>query len=179
MEICKIFEGVYAMRYTGQGLSEFHRLFKEWRNPVILEEFFNEHEEDLRSHVSGPFTIEDAIEYTIEDADDFEKRIKTLSETNDVEGFEALFRNLHKDEKGNGFSEKKAYGSQKPATWIRLYAFKIDDGIYCISGGAIKLTRSLQERKHTQNELDKLKICQDYFKSQGICDEGAFLEIEF
>ena len=43
------------------------------------------------------------------------------------------------------------------ASWLRIYAIKLEPGIYVITGGAIKLTRTMQEREHTLLELDKME----------------------
>lgn len=36
-------------------------------------------------------------------------------------------------------------------------AIKLNVGIYIITGGAIKLTRTMQEREHTLQELGKME----------------------
>lgn len=33
-------------------------------------------------------------------------------------------------------------------SWLRLYAIKLEPGCYIITGGAIKLTRTMEERQH-------------------------------
>ena len=38
-----------------------------------------------------------------------------------------------------------------------IYAIKLEPGIYVITGGAIKLTRTMQEREHTLRELAKME----------------------
>ena len=48
----------------------------------------------------------------------------------------------------------KSYGSHKKS-WLRIYAIQIQD-VFIITGGAIKLTQTMQEREHTQQELNNL-----------------------
>ncbi len=45
------------------------------------------------------------------------------------------------------------------ASWLRLYAIKLEPGCYVITGGAIKLTRTMEEREHTLKELSKTVYC--------------------
>ncbi len=49
-----------------------------------------------------------------------------------------------------------------------------DSGRYIITGGAIKLTATMQEREHTLEELHKLNKVRDYLLSQGIFDYNGF-----
>ena len=43
----------------------------------------------------------------------------------------------------------KEKGRPNRQSWLRLYAIKMNVGIYIITGGAIKHTRTMQEREHT------------------------------
>lgn len=63
--------------------------------------------------------------------------------------------------------------------WLRLYALRVDKHIYIITGGAIKLTRTMQERDHTKEELAKIKMCREYLINKGISDiDGVIEEME-
>ena len=60
------------------------------------------------------------------------------------------------------------------ASWLRLYAIRLESGRYIITGGAIKLTATMQEREHTLAELTKLNKVRDYLISLGIFDYNGF-----
>lgn len=60
--------------------------------------------------------------------------------------------------------------------WLRIYAIRIDENLYAITGGAIKITKTMQEHKDTRNELAQLKYSRDWLKDQGIeTDESFYL----
>ena len=40
-----------------------------------------------------------------------------------------------------------------------LWDFFLEKNVFVITGGAIKLTRTMQERSHTHAELDKINQC--------------------
>ena len=40
----------------------------------------------------------------------------------------------------------------------------------------IKLTAKMQDRKHTQIELDKLNICREYLIQNGVFDQDSFVD---
>jgi len=59
---------------------------------------------------------------------------------------------------------------------LRIYAIRIDENLYAITGGAIKITKTMQEHKDTRNELAQLKYSRDWLKDQGIeTDESFYL----
>lgn len=60
------------------------------------------------------------------------------------------------------------------SSWLRIYAIRIDPGIYVITGGAIKLTRTMQEREHTLIELIRMEKVRNYLIDNGISDMDSF-----
>ena len=56
----------------------------------------------------------------------------------------------------------------------KVFAQWNDSGRYIITGGAIKLTATMQEREHTLAELTKLNKVRDYLISLGIFDYNGF-----
>jgi hypothetical protein len=68
------------------------------------------------------------------------------------------------------YEENKAYGF-KYKSWLRLYAIRISANIFVVSGSAIKLTKAMQDRAHTQKELQKLKMTAQYLKEIGFQDD--------
>ena len=72
--------------------------------------------------------------------------------------------------------KEKARLGNKPghASWLRIYAIKLAAGIYVITGGAIKLTRTMQEREHTLVELAKMERVRRYMLENNIVDMDSF-----
>ena len=68
---------------------------------------------------------------------------------------------------------KRKYGH---SSWLRLYAIKLIQGNYIITGGAIKLTATMQEREHTRQELVKIDKVRRYLMEEGIIDDEGFIE---
>ena len=73
------------------------------------------------------------------------------------------------------WEEKKQKGQYHTlASWLRLYAIRLESGRYIITGGAIKLTATMQEREHTLEELNNLNRVRDYLISLGVFDYNGF-----
>ena len=58
-----------------------------------------------------------------------------------------------------------------------MYAIRIDTNCFVITGGAIKVTRTMQQHPETNNELQKLEKCKNYLQSKGVFDDASFFEI--
>ena len=65
---------------------------------------------------------------------------------------------------------------ERHASWLRVYAIRLEPNVYIVTGGAIKLTRTMQERAHTIIELEKLNSCKEFLKANGVFDKDSFVE---
>ena len=63
------------------------------------------------------------------------------------------------------------------ASWLRVYAIRIEKNVFVITGGAIKLTHTMQDRAHTQEELSKLNQCRQYLLDNGVFDSDSFISM--
>lgn len=179
MKIISIFgKNLFAIKYADETKDEFSRLFELWQDAEYLVEFFESHKSDLEGGFWGTISVENAILETFEYARNFENILLELSEQSEKEqigGLEDIFSPLH-DSQYQILTLNKSKAKQ---TWLRLYALRIENDVYIITGGAIKLTRKMQDRKHTNLELKKIERCRRYLLDQGIVDtEGVIEEIE-
>lgn len=55
-------------------------------------------------------------------------------------------------------------------------AIKLVSGVYIITGGAIKLTATMQEREHTRRELIKLEKVRNFLLEQNVIDDTGFID---
>ena len=76
-----------------------------------------------------------------------------------------------------GKEKAKPEQTNRHASWLRLYAIKLEPGCYIITGGAIKLTRTMQEREHTLRELNKMEFVRNHLLEQGVIDVAGFVEL--
>lgn len=159
---------LWSVHYSDQRSDELTRLFNEWNNPMGLYAFFKEHWIDIDYfHISS---IEEAIEKTLEESEVLETVVLGI---NSVVNLDSVFRNL-----SNYTHElylRKTKGKIS-TSWLRLYAIRLASGIYIITGGAIKLTATMEERKHTRQELYKIEKVRSFLIEQGIIDEDGFFD---
>jgi len=53
---------------------------------------------------------------------------------------------------------------------------KIEEGVYVVTGGAIKLTATMAERSHTLAELAKLELVRNYFLDNSVFDKDGLID---
>jgi hypothetical protein len=52
---------------------------------------------------------------------------------------------------------------------LRIYAIRIANNAYVVTGAAIKLTRTMVEGVETNKQLQRLTLVRDWLKENGIC----------
>lgn len=175
MEIVRIFaDRLTSFRYGTDQPDEFSRLFSQWQDPEFLYAFFTEHIEDLQSGFFGTVSLQTAIIRTRNEARWLEQALLQLA-AGEHDNLDSVFVPLQQTEPIE-LTRSKATGHNQ-RSWLRIYAIKLQANVYAVTGGAIKLTRTMQERAHTQQELNKLNRCRDYLREQGISDIDGLSEL--
>jgi hypothetical protein len=176
MKLVSIFVGkLYAFHFKGEEQDEFRRLFNLWFDPEYLVDFFEKNIKDISNGYYGTYSVEEASLLTNNIAESLENKLLDLahrSESEQSKGLDQIFYPLY-----NEHSQIRFLNESKVRNfWLRIYALRVDYNIYIITGGAIKLTRTMQERPHTMHELEKLKRCRSFLLSQGIVDHDGIIE---
>ncbi|MGX7685568.1 hypothetical protein ACWA1C_00275 [Flectobacillus roseus] len=169
---------LYSVAYDEEK-NEFKRLFDLWTSDFeYLESFFEENKADLQNGFWGVMTVEQAIFKTRNSAIKLRKQfydIANNSESTD-DKLQQLFRPLRNDEyQLNSLSKEKSKEG-----WLRIYAIRISENTYVVSGGAIKLTQTMNnEGSHLLIELKKLELTKQFLIENGLTDESDFGFFEF
>lgn len=92
---------------------------------------------------------------------------------------DTLFRPLENSRTSDFILEKEKARLKRTirhTSWLRIYAIKLAPGNYIITGGAIKLTATMQEREHTLKELKKIEKVRRYLLDANVIDEDGFTD---
>ncbi len=165
MKIVTIFaEKLYTFHYPNETANEYDRLMELWTDVLYLREYAKKNSiadttkfiRDIRNDAEY---IQDLIEKMANNKgkldtffkplDDLETRIKVLS--------------LQK--------------GKIRQSYLRLYAIKVDENLFVIVGGAIKLAYTMKEHPDTQHEKVKLERAKNYFQSEQVFDIDSFYEL--
>ena len=160
---------LWAVVYDSDSQDILTKTLSGWMDLLSLRAFFTENRADLSAffHITN---LEQAIYDTIADTASLSCLILDIRPDLDLN---ALFRPLENSRIHEMLlSREKAKGKRISGhpSWLRLYALKLDDNIYLITGGAIKLTRQMSERPHTLNELRKMESVRNHLLDNGIVD---------
>ena len=177
MTFDKILENntLWAVRYDGDKDNALFALFEQWNDPEWLVNFFLENISDLTSYFKIT-DINQAIYDTIEDSHKLQCLILDISPDANLD---LLFRPLENNRTSEILlGKEKARIKNRPqhASWLRIYAIKLEPGCYIITGGAVKLTRTMQERAHTLAELNKMETVRNFLIDGGAIDADGFID---
>lgn len=178
MEIVTIFANyLYAFKYDNEEADELERLFDCWHDVSFLKDFFERQESDLLDGFWGKFmSVEKAVSETREEAQEFTDWILESCENvknGNKPDLDSLFKPLNNtDSYCVELLKTKAYGV-KTKSWLRIYAVRVEPNVYIVTGGGIKLTATMNDREHLEEELNKLRKGVQYLKAQNIFDKEA------
>ena len=175
----RILEGkdhLWAVRNMEKPKNELALLFDSWNDIGFLMDFFMENLDDLKQffHIRR---ISDAIDDTMDDAEELQRLILDIPYT---ENLDELFTPLGSaDLTIRELTREKARNWDRigHASWLRVYAIRLEKNVFVVTGGAIKLTRSMQERPHTQEQLEKLNSCRQFLLDNGVFDADSFISL--
>ena len=171
MEFDRILEDkrLWAVRYEGERSNCFDLLFSSWYDMNWLKKFFEENLSDLSSF----FHITDVYEAVMETIDEAKRLECLMLDISPEADLDVLFKHLENNrfsEMALGREKTKGDGGFRRPSWLRIYAIKIEPGVYLITGGAIKLTATMAERSHTLAELGKMERVRNYLLDNGVFD---------
>ena len=166
---------LWAVRYDGEEDNILYSLFDQWNDVTWLRAFFKANSKDLENYFKIT-NINDAIRRTIDDSNKLEAIIMDISPEANLD---LIFRPLNNSAIGElllGKEKARLKNLVNRSSWLRIYAIKLTKGVYIITGGAIKLTATMQEREHTEKELFQLEKVRNFLISENIIDDDSFIE---
>lgn len=176
---CIIENQLWSVRYDDQDECDdaLRALFNQCTDTEFLFGFFSENEDDLK-RLSRHIDVETAVARTIREAELIEEVLLDLSSESNLD---TIFRpldnyNTHEAVLSKEKGRLKEGRHVNSPSWLRIYALRLSNGQYLITGGAIKLTKGMKERKHTLEEFNKMGKVRDFLQEKGIVDTAGFVE---
>lgn len=175
MTFDKIHNNLYAVREDGHEDNVLFELFEEWNDTNFLYSFFEKNKDKLHNYFHVQ-TIKQAVEDTLEDAEYLECVLLDIEEDGVLDD---IFTALDKKKPDAYLLRSKArnWERRNHDSWLRIYALKLSEGIYVITGGAIKMVGIMQEDEITHDQLRILNRCRSYLKECGVYDHDGFCDL--
>lgn len=172
---------LWAARFERNQENEFDRTFNCWENPEYLDAFFTVHEKDLVKDFYGYCSVSQAVSITMSEADAFERQLLKVAQGGVLgKRLGDIFKPIDKAAKIKIVNEKsKAYGTGAKS-WLRIYAVRLNCDFFVVSGSAIKLTKTMNEREHLKEELEKLNVLVRFLKELNIetVEDWGYIDFE-
>ena len=168
---------LWAVRYDDEPDNVLSVTFAQWSDVEWLRLFFMENKKDLESYFRVT-DVDKAIFDTLEDNERLQCLILDLSPDADLE---ELFRPLDNNQTVALILDKEKARPKREHghfSWLRLYAIRLEEGAFIITGGAIKLTYQMHERAHTLHELLKMDQVRNFLLAVGVVDKDSFLDYQ-
>ncbi len=170
MRIVRIFadqSNLFAFCFKGEKMNELRRLLKLWNDTAYLFEFVKNNKSDVPKNIPIPTLVFQLIDNANEIDDTL---IKISNDPN--RRLEEFFKPLNNQE----YRIVELSKQKGRKNYLRLFAIKIDNNCFVITGGAIKFHHLNKDRPHTQKEMLKIDKCRDYLKNNGVFDADSFYE---
>ena len=168
---------LWAVKYDGDEMNVLTLLFQQWSDIEWLVEFFTSNMIDLERNFQIT-SVDRAIYDTLVDVDELECMILDLAEDSDLDKMFRPLDNMRSSELLLGKEKAKGRWPSSHPSWLRLYALRLEKGVYLITGGAIKLTHTMQERSHTLKELETMEMVRNYLIDNGVTDLDGFIDFQ-
>ncbi len=168
-------EHLWAVRYGDCLDNVLDSILGQWNDVAWLRSFFKQNIDDLASY----FKITDvnqAIYDTIEESEHLQCLIMDISPDADLDQIFRPLENGRISEMLLGKEKARLRNTPRHASWLRIYAIKLEPGVYIITGGAIKQTRTMQEREHTLVELARMEKVRRFLLDNDIADKDSFTD---
>lgn len=163
--VANIVEGKLAsFEYKKTG-NIIHYLLSEWNDVEYLSKFFKKNQKTIMHHPSIPlnYNFEDFVEDIEDDIYQYDNFISDISEGKTINLSKHFIPLSENKEENNVFTLKK-----KRCKFLRFYAICIDEDFYVVTGGAIKITRTMQDHKDTRYALGQLDYAKDWLEHHGL-----------
>lgn len=153
-----------------KGMDILHKILSEWKDVEYVYNFYTKNSGIFEASSFFPFgysftNFSEDIMLDLEQIEDFFKRL----ENKNIELDKCFAPLSEREEQIKILSLRK-----RRCKWLRIYAIRIDENLYAITGGAIKITKTMQEHEDTKNELAQLQYTRDWLRYRGIETDKSF-----
>lgn len=175
MKIVRIFaEGIFSItlpEFEKEEENEFHRTLELWRDIEYLKSFFDENQLLIvNNHFIGEIkSVHDFIDRIYDEVEELEMAIEESAEDGTLDELFEYLHHINSAIRGEGSFKKLKIDL------LRLYSIRIENE-YLITGGAIKITRSMQEHRDTHIQLKRLREVNEFLKEEQIWDGDSLLD---
>jgi len=161
----QLFSVIYPDENGDYKECEFERLLNLWTNVEYLRNYA------IKNNIKYVYQF---VKSRLKDVERIENLIDEIFEQN--EPLDIYFKQLWNSETGvKLLSLRKGKTSSKDG--LRIFAIKIDDNCFLITGGAIKMSQKNDDHPDTKEEMKNINKVKHYLQENDVFDEDSFYEL--
>jgi len=174
-------EGLWAVEYEPDAGHAFREFFDQMADPEWVYNFCLENLADLEAKFGYSITAEEAADELMQEALELKAKIVSLAKGIPGKTLQDVFSPLYPSESDlvelqlSKGSVKSQSNNHNPK--LRIYGVRISPMTFVVTGGAIKLTDEMKDRKHTDDELKKMKKVRNWLKDEGVYFPGDLISL--
>jgi len=165
-------EGLWSVEYKGEDLNAFENVLRHWRDAEYMYAFCVGQLADIQKKFGHGIDPEMAADELMEEAEELLDFLVRLAKRRPFSAvLQQAFKPLNNFEPNIAvlqLSKASAKTRNRKDPKLRIYAVRIGENSYVVTGGAIKLTDKMEDRPHTKKQLARLKMVRDWLKREGI-----------
>lgn len=155
VDIFAIVEGsLFAVQFEGEEFNEFEKLRRNWQNPEFVNTLFKK----ITYSNYYKFSVDELKIQILERSAFFFNKLLSAAKGEESIQLDAIFRPLNNNE----YTLADYQESKYKKFIFRIYAVRLGENCYVISGGGIKLVKTMQENEYLSQELSKIKFLKNY-----------------
>lgn len=159
-------EGLYSFLYDGNSVPEYDRIMNNWSDTEYLTGYFLKNLEFLKEPYFDGQSLDNLISLISTEVLEIDDMLQDYSEMGFNQSnvtLQQIFRPLYdEDYRLMVYQRAKTSIDKGKYRLLRIYAVRMGPNAYVITGGAIKLTKKMQDHPETKNELEKLESARKY-----------------
>lgn len=173
-------EGLYSVIYQGKK-DEYFKIFENWDDTQYVDNYIHNNSEYLKADFFKSITRDQIISKVHDESYRLQKLLEKFSIGNNGkygEDLKDIFKPLENFSTVfyPRFVKLKAY-TKPPKGILRVYGLKLDENVFVVTGGAIKLTKAMKDHPDTCNELKKLDTVRKFLNDKQLSCEDDYLNL--
>lgn len=164
--------GLLAIKLDNEPIDEFAKIMAKWKDPEEMMNYCKNNLPALRESYGYLITADEAAMKLMDEAMELRFFLLQLA-TKQKPGtnLQQIFKPL--DNSNTSLTELQlskasAKTRERKDPKLRIYAIRLDENTYIVTGGAIKLTKYMREAEDTRIQLQRMNKVRDWLKDQGI-----------
>lgn len=154
---------------------ELERLTNKWTDLGYLRGFYDENVKYFGADFWKGISKEDFVLSIFRDIPHLLRQIKQMCIDGTIDKiFKPLDDRQYQTSHVSLLEVKSYQGNLKGRLILRVYAIRLEQGSYLITGGAIKVTEQMKDHPLTKLEVEKINYTKNYLCNNGVFDVDSF-----